>query len=312
MGAELYGAEPVFTATMDEFFAACGEAGRQLRESWLSPRPGPMFDDCSRAQPLLFAVGCALAKAVIGRGVRVDSLLGHSVGELAAAAVAGVFTVADGARIMLARSAAMARTVPGGMLAVAAGADELDGHLVPGVVVGAVNTPRQTVLSGPLRLLAGVADALSRRGFACHFVRSRQGFHSPICAGAAEEFASAFTGLPLRPPAMAIYSTHTGAPVTDEQATSGRFWAVQLASPVRFWDAADTLLSTGRHILFEAGPGGSCGALLRRHPDVRSRRSTVLALLPSLPREDAVAVFERSVAAAGRAPACPASLGAGR
>lgn len=303
MGAGLYGSEPEFTAVMDEFFAASGADGPGLRADWLAERPGPDFDDCRRAQPLLFAVGAALATAVIARGLRPTVLVGHSVGELAAAAVAGVFSVADAGRLMAARTTAMAATEPGGMLAVAAGPDRVREVLggdpaALGVAVAAVNSPYQTVLSGPEAELDAVRKALTTAVVACRPVRARQAFHSPLCAPAASHFAAALRAVALRPPALRIRSTSTARDVTPAESVTPEFWSSQLARPVLFWPAVSGLLSSAPRVFVEAGPKGGCASALAHHPAVRSGTHVVLPLLPADPRADPRPVFTASLTTA--------------
>ncbi|WUH89376.1 acyltransferase domain-containing protein [Streptomyces sp. NBC_00433] len=305
MGADLYGAEPVFTAVMDDFFSAAGTEGKRLRDDWLAEDPGPDFDDCRRAQPLLFAVGASLAFAVIARGLRPAVLVGHSVGELAAAAVAGVFSVADGSRVMAARTTAMAATEPGGMLAVAAGADRvrevLGGDLAGrGLAVAAVNSPFQTVLSGATAPLLAAERTLAAEVVACRPVKALQAFHSPLCAGAAARFCEELHRVRLRPPAVTIRSTSTARDVTDAESVTPEFWAAQLTGPVLFWPAVDGLLDSGNRVFLEAGPKGGCAAALRLHPTVQSGANVVVSLLPAAPGAagEGRRVFEESVAAA--------------
>ncbi|WP_031518170.1 acyltransferase domain-containing protein [Streptomyces sp. NRRL F-5123] len=301
MGADLYGAEPVFTAAMDEFFAASGADGPALRADWLAERPGPDFDDCSRAQPLLFAVGAALGTAVLARGLRPSVLVGHSVGELAAAAVAGVFGIADGGRVLAARTAAMAATPPGGMLAVAAGPDRIREVLgadlaAQGIAVAAVNSPYQTVLSGATAELRVAEKALTASVVACVPVRARQPFHSPLCAPAARRFADLLATVTLTPPSLPVRSTSTTRLVTPTEAVTPSFWAAQMARPVLFWPAIAPLLTpTPPRVFLEVGPRGSCAAPLRLDPSVQSGPHTVLSLLPPTPRRPAGPVFEEAV-----------------
>lgn len=305
MGVDLYGVEPEFTRAMDEFFAASGTNGSLLRDDWLSPDPGPKFDDCSRAQPLLFAVGYALAAAIISRGLRPTVLVGHSVGELAAAAVAGVFSIVDGGRVMAARTTAMAQTAPGGMLAVAAGVDRVNEALgadlaTLGVAIAAVNTPRKTLLSGVTAALVKVEALLLAAGVACQRAKALQAFHSPVCARAALRFGELLRRIEFRPPHTTIRSTCTGMDVTDDEAVTPEFWSAQLAKPVLFWAAIDGLFTSGDHVLLEAGPAGSCGAMLGRHPAVRSGANVVLPLLPASSKDNGCHVFESSVSEAIR------------
>lgn len=306
MGAGLYSHEPVFTAAMNAFFESpAGHPGapwadaERVRDGWLAAEPGPDFDDAWCAQPLLFAVGHALAQTVRARGVTPRALLGHSVGELAAAAVGGVFDPAHAGTLLQARSMAMSRTVPGGMIVVAAAVDQVQPYLSASVVVGAINTPRQVVLSGPAAPLAEAAAALRAGGFAVAAARARQAFHSPACDQAAMDFAAGFSGIPLAAPNILIQSTRTGLPVTGEEAVDPNFWAGQLARPVLFWPAFDALLQTGDVVFLEAGPGGSCSAMTRRHPAVRSRRSQVLPLLPATGSDptESLRILDAAVAA---------------
>ncbi|MFI8931149.1 acyltransferase domain-containing protein [Streptomyces sp. NPDC053474] len=302
MARELYDGEPAFGAVMDEFFALMGHEGKELRADWLSARPRIPLDDASRAQPLLFAIGYAAGRALASYGVRPTALLGHSVGELAAAALAGVFSLADAARLMSARSAAMAATGPGGMLAVAARPEELAELLAPRpegpgaptvaqpavgtVTVGAVNAPAHTVLSGPEPDLTRVERALKSARVATRRVPARQAFHCPAVAGAADAFRAAFRGVALNSPSIRVWSTRTGLPVRPHQAVDPGFWAGQLATPVLFWPALDGLLRHGRCTLVETGPGQGLSMLARRHPRVRARHSEVVPLLPPRPGGD--------------------------
>ncbi|MEU6711954.1 acyltransferase domain-containing protein [Nonomuraea sp. NPDC046802] len=286
MAVELYGAEPEFTQAMDEFFTLMGEEGRRMRADWLGDDPGVPLDDASRAQPLLFAIGYALGRTLTARGLRPAALLGHSVGELAAACLAGVFDLAGAAQLMAARSAAMATVGRGGMLAAGVAAEDLearigDRFLAAGVSVAAVNAPRHTVVAGPEPWLSDLARELAAGGVTTRPVPARQPFHCPAVLDAAELFSVGFAGVPLAPPRVPIRSTATGLPVQRAQALSPGFWAGQLARPVLFWAALDGLLSEGDYTLVEAGPGRTLSMLARRHPAVRSGRSTVLSPLPA-------------------------------
>ncbi|GAA2676989.1 acyltransferase domain-containing protein [Actinoplanes palleronii] len=285
MAVELYGREPVFSAVMDEFFELMGAPGRRLRTDWLADRPAVSLDDAGTAQPLLFAIGYALGRALHARGCPPVALLGHSVGELAAAALAGVLDLPGAAAVMLARSVVMATAPPGGLLAVSATPAELAPYLgvagEPGsVVIGARNAPRQTVLAGPEPRLSDVERELRAAGLVSRRVGARQPFHCPAVADQARAFATAFEALPLGSPAVPIWSTRTGRVVDREQAGRPEFWAGQLSAPVLFWPALDALLTGGDYTLVDAGPGQGLSMLARRHPAVRAGRSTVVPLLP--------------------------------
>ncbi|RCV48674.1 polyketide synthase [Marinitenerispora sediminis] len=307
MAAGLYPHEPVFSAAMDEVFTAMGEDGTRLRADWVAERPTVPIDHVTRSQPLLFAVDYALGRLVASWGIRPAALLGHSIGEMAAAALAGVFDLSDAAGIVLDRVRRLLQAPPGGMLAVAAAPGELGPHLHGDVVVGAVNAPRQTVLAGPREPLAAVAAALAERGFTCRPVPSLVAFHSPAVAAATAGAEQLLASVRVRPPDIPVYSGYTAAPLRAAQIADPGFWARQPVAPVLFWPALDALLGDGAFLLVEAGPGQGLTQVARRHPAVRAGRSAVLPLLPARlgpPRADrqAVAAARAALLAEARLP----------
>ncbi|MEV0381372.1 MFS transporter [Nonomuraea sp. NPDC050643] len=286
MGAGLYGHEPVFTATMDTAFALMGPEGDRLREEWLRERPSDLFDDVTRAQPLLYAVNCALGRMVMHRGVRPAALLGHSVGEMAAATLAGVFSFEEGLRLMRDRVEQIKDSPPGGMLAVAGSPGDLAPYLNGQVVVGAVNGPRQTLLAGPSGPLGEVRERLVADGFTCRPTRALQAFHSPALSAHAAASVPAWHATELRPPELPLYSAYRPGRLPDADVLAPEFWAGQPAEPVLFRTALDLMLEDGDFLLVEAGPGQGLCALARRHPAVVSGRSAVIGLLPARSGDD--------------------------
>ncbi|MFD3379613.1 MULTISPECIES: acyltransferase domain-containing protein [unclassified Streptomyces] len=167
MAAGLYGAREEFTAPMDEFFGRLGTTGERLRSAWLRPAPNPELDESAVAQPLLLAVGHALGRAVGTAAEPPGLLLGHSVGELAAACLVGVFDPADIGALAAARSRALEGTGRGGMLAVAAPegqlAEELGG-LGDGVELG--GSAEGTAAGADGVTVSGMADGVAAAGAA--------------------------------------------------------------------------------------------------------------------------------------------------
>lgn len=280
MAAGLYGHAAAFTSTMDEAFGLLAEAGPALREDWLSDRRRPEFDDVTRAQPLLYAVEVALGRMALDWGVTPAAMLGHSVGEMVAATLAGVLTFAEGIGLMRDRVRHYAGSPPGGMLAVAASVADVTPFLSGQVAVAAVNAPQQTMLAGGRAELAAVQQALSAVGFTCMPARARQAFHSPVVADAAAQTLPGWRSVRLAPPRLPVYSGHLGTLLDAGHATDPVFWAMQPTTTVLFWPTLDLLLSTGDLLLVEAAPGQGLTTLARRHPAVASGRSEVIALLP--------------------------------
>ncbi|MFE6104067.1 acyltransferase domain-containing protein [Streptomyces laurentii] len=286
MGIDLYEREPEFAAVVEEFLTLMGEEGDRVRADWFSDTPAMPLDDGRRAQPLLFAIDYALGTVLQSRGIVPDALVGHSVGELAAAALAGVFDLPSAARIMLARSRALEGAPAGGLLAVAGVPREVEGRIPEelarlGVTVGAVNAPRQTVLAGPEEALLATEQALRIAGMVARRVRALDPFHSPVLASAAAELERAVAAEPLNPPRIPIWSGRTGRQVSAQDAVHPGFWARQMAEPVLFWPALSGLLEQGPYLLIETGPGRALSTPARRHPAVRSGETRLVCLLPS-------------------------------
>lgn len=241
------------------------EAGRRLRETAL-------------AQPALFAVEHALARLWISWGVEPEALLGHSVGELVAACLAGVFTLEDALALVALRGRVMQEREPGAMVAVMLAEEELLPLLPPEVSLAAVNGPRQTTASGPEEAVAALERELAARGVTCRRLRTSHAFHSPSMDEAAAEMERAVFAVERRPPRIPFLSNVTGSWITAEEATDPGYWARQLRRPVRFAAGAAALLEGGERVLLEAGPGETLAALVRRQPAARGR--TVLSSMP--------------------------------
>ncbi|MET9661210.1 acyltransferase domain-containing protein [Streptomyces sp. NPDC006510] len=301
MAAGLYGVQPEFTRWMDEMFAALGADGDELRELWLSPATAGAVDEAVVAQPLLFAVGHALGRAVRSAAQEPDVLLGHSVGELVAACLAGVFTPAELATAVAGHVRRLDDTGRGGMLAVAATTEELSAQLRAGAVVAAENGPRQTVLAGSDSVLAAVRGQLERRNITLRTLGSGHAFHSPVMVPAARRFGQDLGRLGPRPPRVTIMSTRTARPVSAGQAVDPAFWADQMWLPVRYWPALRSLLDSEGHdpglVLLDASADRSLAVAARGHRAVLRGPSSVHPLLARSDRAGTVADAEAFAAA---------------
>ncbi|HEY8982966.1 MAG TPA: acyltransferase domain-containing protein [Streptomyces sp.] len=281
MAVGLYESEPDFAAIVDEFFEMMGPEGKETRDDWLSESPRLPIDSGRRAQPLLFVIGYAVGRLLCDRGEQPSVLLGHSVGELAAATLAGVFDLEAAARIMAARCRALDAAPAGGLLAVAAPYSRVRDLLgarctAGGVAVGAVNAPRQTVLAGPAEELARTEEALAAEGLTVRRVRALEPFHSPVMDEAARRFEKAVARETLKVPRIVVQSSRTARPVQPQEAVDPAFWARQMAEPVLFWPALASLLDEGPLTVVETGPGQGLSAPALRHAAVREGRSEVV------------------------------------
>ncbi|WP_344960247.1 SDR family NAD(P)-dependent oxidoreductase [Saccharothrix longispora] len=279
MGLGLAARFPVFADALDEAFAALdlstdvlGDAGRLA---------GTEF-----AQPALFAFEVALSRLLGSWGVRPDVLVGHSVGEIAAAHVAGALSLADAARLVAARGRLMGALPPGGaMVAVEASEDEVAPFLGDRVVLGAVNGPRSVVLSGDEAGVLALARRWAERGRRTRRLAVSHAFHSPLVEPVLAEFAEVAAGVTAHAPLIPVVSTVTGLP---HAVFDGDHWVRQVTATVRF---ADAVAATGATTLLEVGPDGSLAAVARESvpdaevvPLLRRDRDEPAALAAALGR----------------------------
>ncbi|MFF0636632.1 SDR family NAD(P)-dependent oxidoreductase [Nocardia sp. NPDC004151] len=247
MGMDLYERFPVFAAAFDEAAAHLDPLlGRSLRELITT---GDGLDGTGTAQPALFAVEVALARLLAHWGIRCDYVAGHSVGEFAAAHVAGVLSLADAARLVAARGALMQALPTGGaMVAVSVSEATVLPLLGDLVSIAAVNGPESVVLSGPEEAVLAVVAQLD-----CRHKRLTvsHAFHSALMDPMLDEFRAVAESVTYSTPAIPFVSTVTGR---IAEPTTARYWVDQIRRPVRFADAATTLAALDVTVLAEVGP----------------------------------------------------------
>ncbi|MBA2811303.1 SDR family NAD(P)-dependent oxidoreductase [Streptomyces sp. KM273126] len=258
MGHELAARFPVFAAALDEVLAGLDP---RVRSAMWGEDEGTLHRT-EFAQPALFAVEVALYRLVVSWGVRPEYVMGHSVGEIAAAHVAGVLSLADACRLVSARARLMQDLPAGGaMVAVAAGEDEVRPLLTDGVVLGAVNGPRSVVLSGPDEAVDAVATRLAGAGYRTARLRVSHAFHSPLMEPALDPFRAAVAELSFAEPTLPVVSNVTGRLAGPGELTTPDYWVRQLRETVRFADGVRTLAEHGVGAWLEVGPGGVLAAL---------------------------------------------------
>nr|WP_272922554.1 acyltransferase domain-containing protein [Streptomyces sp. SID5785] len=249
-------------AAADEALAP--HVGRSVVELMLGDSPA--VHETELTQPVLFATGYALAATLLEEGVRPVALLGHGVGEFAAATVCGALSLPDAARLVAARGALMQQLPSGGgMMATCADPFEAAEAAAaePGVSIGALNAARATVLSGDLPGLRRASGRLGERGISSAFLKVTHAFHSPLMEPVAPLLEEAARRLPARTPTVPFYSTVYGRRY-DAPLDAG-YWGRQVTSPVRFADATRALLTEQRptHVV-EVGPKAVLLPFVRR------------------------------------------------
>lgn len=262
MGSELYAAYPVFAEALD---AVVDELDRHLRyplRDVIWGHDQDLLNTTEFAQPALFAVEVALYRLLMSWGVRPGLVLGHSVGELAAAHVAGALCLPDAAMLVAARGRLMQALPAGGaMFAVQAREDEVAPMLGHDVSIAAVNGPASVVISGAHDAVSAIADRLRGQGRRVHQLAVSHAFHSALMEPMIAEFTAVAAELSVGLPTIPVISNVTGQLVADDFA-SADYWARHIRAVVRFGDSVRSAHCAGASRFIEVGPGGGLTSLI--------------------------------------------------
>lgn len=289
MGRGLYEAEPVYRQVVDEGAERLlPELGLDLRDL-LHPAPGDKapgeearadaaLKETRLTQPALFVVEYALAKLWQSVGVEPTAMIGHSIGEYAAACLAGVFTFPDALRLVAARGRLMQGMAPGDMLSVRLDAVSLAAKLPRGVELAADNAPQMCVVSGESGAIAAFSDQLTAEGVPCKLVRTSHAFHSHMMEPIVEEFAAIVASVARSAPTIPFISCVSGDWITPEQSVDPRYWSRHLREAVLFRRGIECLLADPERMFLEVGPGTAAVTLARQQLAGKESRRAVATL----------------------------------
>ncbi|MGV0586839.1 SDR family NAD(P)-dependent oxidoreductase [Mycobacteroides chelonae] len=262
MGKTLYESSHVFAAALDEACACLNRhLNQQLMDVIFSVAEAPqtkLLARTSYAQPALFALQVALFRLLEALGVHCDGVAGHSVGEIAAAHVAGVISLEDAARLAALRGQLMQSvSAYGAMAAISASEDEVF-HSLTGlghrVDVASVNSPRSVVISGDYDAVHEIAEHWANQGRRIRYLDVSHAFHSHHMDLVLDELGHLVEGIRFHLPRIPVYSSLTGDIAAPNQLHSPDYWVSQARRAVRFRDVADALLINGFRYFLELGP----------------------------------------------------------
>ncbi|WP_249645181.1 type I polyketide synthase [Nocardia sputi] len=293
MGRQLQSSEPVFAAVLgqcDELIAK--NTSFSLLAELAAPPDRSRLQRTEIAQPALFAFQIALTALLSSWGVRPDAVIGHSVGEIAAAHVAGALSLAEAIRIVVSRGRIMARAAGSGtMVAVELTHDEVAASLSTigtSVAVAAINDDKSVVLSGTVEELHTVLGPLQRQGVRCRRLPVDYAFHSPSMAPLAMELAQELGTVEAGRTACPLYSTARGDRIAGNELTTD-YWADNVRHPVRFADAVHTAARDGQRLFLEIAPHSvlsghvaNCLGARAAIPTLRRERPETRSLLNSV------------------------------
>ncbi|HEX6342404.1 MAG TPA: type I polyketide synthase [Umezawaea sp.] len=271
MGRGLADAFPVFRRALDETAAA-------LTDVMWGEDEGAL-DRTEHTQPALFAVEVALFRLLESLGVRPDVVAGHSIGEIAAAHVAGVLSLEDAGTLVSARGRLMQRMPDGAMVSVRAPESDVVALLRPGTWIAAVNGPSSVVVSGDEEAVLALAAESAALGFSTRRLRVDRAFHSGHVDALLPQFAEVLAGLSFAPARLPIVSSVTGK---ADEAFDAEYWLRQAREPVRF---GDVLTALGTRVHLEVGPGSVLTPLVTEGlavPALRSGQPEDVALLTAV------------------------------
>ncbi len=301
MARDLYESESIFAEQVDR----CAHLlrphlGLDIRDLIFPPAgeedaAAAKLKETQYTQPALFTIEYALAQLWMHWGAQPEAMIGHSIGEYAAATLAGVFELEDALALVAARGRLMQSMPPGAMLSVQMSEADIAPWLAKDdrLSLAAVNAPGLIAVSGPFEAIDALEKELDEAGYGVRRLHTSHAFHSHMMAPILGEFEALVAQARPQPPRTPFISNLTGDWITPEQATDPAYWAQHLRRAVRFAEGVGRLLSESAMVLLEVGPGNTLARLARWH-DAATPDHIILSSLrhPRVSRHDQAFLLE--------------------
>lgn len=284
MGRDLHASEPVFREHFDRCCALFTEALNVDLKSIIFPVEGAeekaaeQLKQTVNTQASLFTMHYSLARLWMHWGITPVAMMGHSIGEFAAACLAEVFSLEDAVELVAARGRMMQDLPGGSMLSVRLAEEELASRLPAGCSIAANNGPQLSVVSGPHEPIAKFQAELEKEGVVCKLLVTSHAFHSPMMDPIVEPYGKVVEGVRLSTPRIPIVSTVTATWMKDAEAISPEYWSKHLRATVRFAQAVKFAWSEADNVMLEVGPRTTATTLARQQSSDQKKQIAVSSL----------------------------------
>jgi amino acid adenylation domain-containing protein len=300
MGLELYRSEAVFREAVDECALILeSEMKEDIRKIIFPERTGEAADEKINntyyTQPALFVIEYALAKLWMSWGVYPTAFVGHSIGEFVAAHLSGIFSLADGLKLISTRGRLMAELEKGSMLSVRAPHESVHSILTKDISLAAINSPHLCVVAGPKAAIVLFSGKLREMNIQNKPLHTSHAFHSSMMDPIITPFRKVVESVSLNSPRITIFSTVTGKQLTEKEATDPGYWSGHLRSTVKFSNAVIEAMDNGFTTMLESGPRNVASTLVRQQGYAKMPR-----VVSSLEAMEGQSDYESMLKAAGQ------------
>jgi len=270
MGRQLYESQPIFRESIDRCTQILQNVAGMDICSILYPKnddsiAADKLTNTYLAQPAIFVIEYAMAQLLLSWGIEPSVLIGHSVGEYAAACIAGVFSLDDALMLVASRGELMQQLPSGSMLAVTLSENEMRAYLTDEISIAALNNAQNCVVSGPENAVLLIAEKLESADISYRFLHTSHAFHSSMMEPILDSFKDLVDSVPRNTPTIPIISTVYDNIGGSVDFTSSDYWVRNLRDTVRFFDTLDYLETYSVRVLIEVGPGTALSTFAKQH-----------------------------------------------